>query len=63
MRRSIRPQTPEPVDPAELAARLTARVDEALAITENALLAAGSNRQLADWALDVRLALDPPTRP
>lgn len=43
-------------------ARLTARVDQALAIAADAARANHANRPLVDLALDVRNTLAPPTQ-
>jgi len=62
--RFFREAAPPPVDPdAVKLAQLTARHDQALAVIEDGLRRAGSNRAMADVLLDLRNLLRPPERP
>jgi Streptomyces sporulation and cell division protein, SsgA len=53
----------EPVPPDVELAAMRARVDQVLALVDDAFRRHGANRQLCDLALDVRLALCPQRQP
>lgn len=58
------PVPPSPADtPAGRLAALNARVAQAVARVDEGLRASGTNRQLTDVLLDLRLLLRPPRQP
>lgn len=64
MSRFFREAAPPPANPDHVRlAQLTARHDQAMAVIEDGLRSAGSNRQLADVLLDLRNLLRLPERP